>query len=98
MADSGVIVGVCIGLAAAILLTVLILRSVIYIVQQVRLLAALQSSCHRTFPRTCRSNHRILQAESIAIERLGKFDRILTPGWHVVCCFESPRTFQWRKT
>lgn len=71
MADSGTIIGIVVGLAVAILLVVIILRSIIYIVQQ---------------------------AESIAIERLGKFDRILTPGWHVVCCWESPRTFQWRKT
>ena len=41
----------------------------------------------------------VQQAEGIAIERLGRFERVLHPGWHCVwCCLEAPRNFSWRKT
>lgn len=41
----------------------------------------------------------VQQAESISIERFGRFDRILAPGWHcVVPCVEAPRNFSWRRT
>lgn len=38
----------------------------------------------------------VRQAEAIIIERLGKFDRVLTPGMHIVVPFlERPRTILW---
>jgi regulator of protease activity HflC (stomatin/prohibitin superfamily) len=38
----------------------------------------------------------VRQAEAIVIERLGKFDRVLTPGMHIVVPFlERPRTVVW---
>ena len=36
------------------------------------------------------------QAEAIVIERLGKYNRVLTPGLHIVVpFFETPRSFSW---
>jgi len=38
----------------------------------------------------------VRQAEAIVIERLGKFDRVLTPGMHIVVPFlERPRSVLW---
>ncbi len=43
-----------------------------------------------------RSIYLVRQAEAIVIERLGKFNRVLTPGLHIVApFFESPRSFSW---
>lgn len=43
-----------------------------------------------------KSVYLVKQAEAIVIERLGKFDRILTPGLHIVVPFlETPRTCVW---
>ncbi len=43
-----------------------------------------------------KSVYLVRQAEAVVIERLGKFDRILTPGLHVVVPFlERPRSVVW---
>lgn len=43
-----------------------------------------------------KSVYLVKQAETIVIERLGRFDRILTPGLHVIIPFlEAPRTVVW---
>lgn len=43
-----------------------------------------------------RSVFMVRQAEAVVIERLGKFDRVLTPGMHVVVPFlERPRSVLW---
>ncbi|HXW85755.1 MAG TPA: SPFH domain-containing protein [Candidatus Bathyarchaeia archaeon] len=43
-----------------------------------------------------RSVYLVQQAEAIIIERLGKFDRILEPGLHIVVPFiEAPRSVMW---
>jgi len=43
-----------------------------------------------------KSVYMVRQAEAIVIERLGKFDRVLTPGMHIVVPFlERPRAVLW---
>jgi regulator of protease activity HflC (stomatin/prohibitin superfamily) len=43
-----------------------------------------------------KSVYLVKQAETIVIERLGRYDRILTPGLHVIVPFlEAPRTAVW---
>lgn len=39
------------------------------------------------------------QAEGMVVERFGRFNRVLSPGWNIVLpLIESPRVFSWRKT
>jgi regulator of protease activity HflC (stomatin/prohibitin superfamily) len=43
-----------------------------------------------------RSVYMVKQAETIVVERLGRFDRVLTPGLHIVIpFFERPREILW---
>ncbi|KAJ5076017.1 hypothetical protein M0811_06879 [Anaeramoeba ignava] len=47
----------------------------------------------------CKSMYVVHQAESIVIERFGKFKRVLDSGLHFIAPFaDSPRSFQWRRT